>query len=727
MKLSPFFIALASASLLVGCGSSSTDTGTTNGNGNGNGGDSSSSSSSSVDNQNGIHWNVYAADYHPTVDGSLTLSDGSATAFALESAEPADADFFTDNGDGTVTFDSSAVGSYRLVAQHEGIANNQGDYPKHLTFVTGMTGFAEGFRLLDIEVALADEGQPGSRLKTIIRADGSAQGVQLERANNDESVEAYGYEMDRFRIYQVAITLTDPATGDVRVYIDGEADPVLELESAALRSAVNDGDNYIRFGDGGSHQYKAELDWLIWTDEAAYSPDELAGKLPANIGCIIGYGDSEDTRDCKDDGADEPVELTIPEPPTPTPHDVIPAGENIYYVATDGNNSDAGSEAAPFATLNHALSQVAPGDVIVMRGGVYNHSSTININNVSGSPENPITIFAYPGETPILDFSSQNIGGNNNGIRLNANYWHLYGLKIRHAGHNGIRMDGSFNRLERLVAKENYDTGIHMAGSASNNLIMNCDSYRNFNDGRRKAAGDSPNERIGNNADGFGAKFPDLGPGNMFYGNRAWENSDDGFDFWRAPHPIVLYNNWTFSNGNQEALGYEGSDFDGGGNGFKLGGNHEPGDHLVYRNMAFDLRYGNSNAAFDRNNNTGALTLIHNTALNSVNNFNIGSNPDDSSKRHVFQNNASLIGNVNIANRSVQEGNSWQLANEPTTGDFVSLNVDLAKSERQADGSLPEIDLLKPKPDSPMVDGGVDIGRPFNGSAPDMGAYEYQP
>ncbi|MCC5805206.1 MAG: hypothetical protein JJU00_02655 [Opitutales bacterium] len=406
--------------------------------------------------------------------------------------------------------------------------------------------------------------------------------------------------------------------------------------------------------------------------------------------------------------------------PELTPHDVIPAGERTRFVATGGSNASDGTEEAPFATLNHAVNVSQPGDVIVLRGGVYSHNSTITIGtNRNGTAEMPVTVINYPGEEVIFDFSGQSKGSGNIGIRLNANYWRMIGLTIRNAGHNGIRMDGSHNRLERIVAHNNHDTGIHLAGNASHNLILNCDSYHNFN----------TTGRVGNNADGFGAKFENLGPGNWFYGCRAWENSDDGFDFWMALNTIIVERSWAFGNGDASVFGNP-ADFEGGGNGFKLGGNHVPGDHIVIRCMAFDNFGANNNAkGFDHNNNTGALTLIHNTAYNNGRNFTFPNNPQESGKRHAFYNNLSVFpGNVQVSAGSEQAGNSWQ-ERFVTVDMVVSTDTSLAKSPRQPDGSLPDIDLLRPAPGTFMIDGGVDLGPawPFLGSAPDMGAIEVSP
>lgn len=386
-----------------------------------------------------------------------------------------------------------------------------------------------------------------------------------------------------------------------------------------------------------------------------------------------------------------------------------PEGLRTFYLSPDGDDGNDGTEQSPFATFEHAVDIAEAGDVFVMRGGEYPSSSTITIpTSRSGTSDNMVTVVAYPGENPVLDFSSQPTANNNNGVRLYANYWHIDGITIKNAGHNGIRMDGSHNILERMTAYGCNDTGIHMSGGASHNQVINCDSYHNFN----------VTGNVGNNADGFGAKF-DIGPGNRYYGCRAWENSDDGFDFWETEYSIEVERCWVFGNGDPEVFGNP-DGFSGNGQGFKLGGANSPGEHMVTRCLAFD----NADKGYDHNNTTGAQTMIHNTAYNNGRNFYFPNEPDQG--HHTFQNNISFSSGTiaRISGGSVEEGNSWQQGEDITEDMFLSLNTDLAKSPRQPDGSLPDIDLLKLTPGSFLVDGGVDVGEPFSGSAPDIGAYE---
>jgi hypothetical protein len=48
----------------------------------------------------------------------------------------------------------------------------------------------------------------------------------------------------------------------------------------------------------------------------------------------------------------------------------------------------------------------------------------------------------------------------------------------------------------------------------------------------------------------------------------------------------------------------------------------------------------------------------------------------------------------------------------------------LAKAPRRDDGGLPEVPFLRPVPTGRLVNKGIDLGEPYSGSAPDLGAFE---
>ncbi|MBR4007860.1 DUF1565 domain-containing protein [Fibrobacter sp.] len=93
----------------------------------------------------------------------------------------------------------------------------------------------------------------------------------------------------------------------------------------------------------------------------------------------------------------------------------------VYYVATDGSDSAAGTKDKPFATLNKANKVVAAGDTVWIRGGVYDLNDTVYVPRykmtaaihltASGeSDDNRIHYFAYPGERPIFDATNLPVG-----------------------------------------------------------------------------------------------------------------------------------------------------------------------------------------------------------------------------------------------------------------------------------------------------------------------------
>lgn len=70
-----------------------------------------------------------------------------------------------------------------------------------------------------------------------------------------------------------------------------------------------------------------------------------------------------------------------------------------YYVATTGNDSNPGTLASPFRTIQKAASVAAAGDTVYIRAGTYRE--TVTPAN-SGSSGNPITFQPYNGETVTI-------------------------------------------------------------------------------------------------------------------------------------------------------------------------------------------------------------------------------------------------------------------------------------------------------------------------------------
>jgi hypothetical protein len=70
-----------------------------------------------------------------------------------------------------------------------------------------------------------------------------------------------------------------------------------------------------------------------------------------------------------------------------------------YYVSTSGSDSQPGSQAKPFRTIQHAAGLMKPGDICLIRGGLY--SETVR-PKMSGTATAPIIFSAFEGETVLI-------------------------------------------------------------------------------------------------------------------------------------------------------------------------------------------------------------------------------------------------------------------------------------------------------------------------------------
>ncbi|WSQ07508.1 right-handed parallel beta-helix repeat-containing protein [Streptomyces sp. NBC_01231] len=334
----------------------------------------------------------------------------------------------------------------------------------------------------------------------------------------------------------------------------------------------------------------------------------------------------------------------------PTAGAGLRAASTVLYVAPSGKDSAAGTQADP-TTLTSAISRIASGGTIYLRGGTYTYSSTVTIpvgsNGTSGALT---TLSAYSGEKPVLDFSAQSESSSNRGIQLNANYWRLYGLTVQHAGDNGIAVGGSNNVIERVVTAYNRDTGLQLGRIASstpkaqwpaNNLIVSSESHDN-------------SDSDGEDADGFAAKLT-TGTGNVFRYDVSHHNIDDGWDLYTktdtgAIGPVTIenslsYNNGTLSNGTQNKNGDR--------NGYKLGGEDIKVNHVVRNSIA----YRNGKHGFTYNSNPGTLTMSSNVSIdNGTRNFSFDEGTsvfknDTSCRFSSGGSNDKVVGNADSSNQ----------------------------------------------------------------------------
>ncbi|MET7401054.1 CBM35 domain-containing protein [Dactylosporangium sp. NPDC005572] len=367
-----------------------------------------------------------------------------------------------------------------------------------------------------------------------------------------------------------------------------------------------------------------------------------------------------------------------------------PQPTSTLYVATNGNDSNAGTPSAPLRTIQRAVDLAQPGGTILIRGGTYAPAANIQLIK-NGTSSQPITMRNYDGERVVIDgenmsYTPGDVGSTipraeRGAIHIEGDWWRLIGLEIIHGPYAVFGVDVNNSVFERLVTRDNYETGLHLQGASSNNQVINLDSYGN-RDPRKN----------GESADGVAIK-EGSGSGNVVRGARLWNNADDGLDLWMFQSPILIENSLAWGNGyNRWNL----PDYQGDGNGFKLGGNGVAANHTVRNSMA----WGSSAGGFVDNDNPGQHRIDHCTAWNHPKaGFDV-SRSDSTLTQNLAVSNGS---NAALGSNSSGSGNSWDVGG---SWSLASTDPAAVTGPRNADGSIPSSTFLRPS-------NGADVGARF--------------
>jgi hypothetical protein len=381
--------------------------------------------------------------------------------------------------------------------------------------------------------------------------------------------------------------------------------------------------------------------------------------------------------------------------PQPKQVDDTTAEVAAFYVAPNGSDNADGSLEHPLATLKEAANRAQPGHTIMLRGGTYDTVSStayIHIWSLQGTADAPITIRSYPGEHAIIDGSQHrwhprtlNDGRNiSNPILLYiaGNHLIFQDLTFRHGVGRSFFLEGNHNTLRNITSHGNHSDGIHLRGHY--NLLEDIHAY----DNNSVANG-------GDSADGI--KIEGGSSHNTIRRAITHHNSDDGIDIWDSTDTLIEHS-ISYANG----IGTTGN-----GTGFKLGGGAPGPSHVTIQHS---IAYANRTNNFDANAN-GGLTMIHNTSWNAgthgyVLRHREGTNPPNTAHNNIsYQDPKPYV----AWNTTTHSHNTWNLA--ITNPQFTTL-----------DPTSP--DHLTLKPTSPAIDKGLDLGQPYTGTAPDLGALE---
>ncbi len=393
------------------------------------------------------------------------------------------------------------------------------------------------------------------------------------------------------------------------------------------------------------------------------------------------------------------------------------------YVSTEGMKGTAdGSFDNPYPSLVQAQKVVQPGDTVYLRGGTYrpvvadaagirdNIYTCAFILDKDGEEGRRINYFAYPGETPVIDMSGFKPEEQRVSVFYVSGSWlHIRGIEVvgtqvtistGNTQSECFSNRGGWNNIyEQLSMHDGMGIGFYLV-RGGNNLVLNCDAYNNYEtvSGR------------GGNVDGFGCHPAPGGTGNVIRGCRAWWNSDDGFDLINSGEAVTIDSCWAFYNGYFPGTFDSAAD----GNGIKAGGygmkpkaRKAPAEIPGHR-VTNSLAYHNKAGGMYSNHHLGGIYWRNNTASYNEWNFRMINRKsrdeavDVDGYGHVLLNN--LSHNPRGFDMAFIDEEKCELDNNAFNAvpdsEFMSLDHKQLTNPRKADGSLPEIDFLRPKKDT---------------------------
>ncbi|HEX2856597.1 MAG TPA: hypothetical protein VHO26_03825 [Propionibacteriaceae bacterium] len=405
-----------------------------------------------------------------------------------------------------------------------------------------------------------------------------------------------------------------------------------------------------------------------------------------------------------------------------------PAGSASYYISPTGSDSNPGTIDHPFKTLLRAQAAASAGDVVYIRGGVYNDFTVPTTglqfedvySYVNPITKSGITYEAYPGDPrPVFDFSNVPTNKRVAGFFIapdvtDVNFvgFDVTGVKVgAQKQSEAFRIAGGANFV-RMAAYDNEANGFYYTINGTG-VVLDSDSHDNI----------GPTPTAAGNTDGFGAHAKNV----WFIGDRSWHNSDDGYDsiFSKsgpnaAPIPgrVAYVDSWAFGmHGNQNGVGDQ--------NGFKVGGfayaTSGIPDPLPLHTVVGDLSADNGASDFYANHQPGqSANWIGNTGYSAGYgaDFNMLErvSPTDVTNipgyREVLHDNLAYAGRLTANDNtpaSDETNNSWTIDGglALTPASFESLDMTQLKAPRKPDGSLPDVNFLKPVAGSPAAEAGL--------------------
>ena len=368
-----------------------------------------------------------------------------------------------------------------------------------------------------------------------------------------------------------------------------------------------------------------------------------------------------------------------------------PTSGNAYYVSTTGRDSNNGSIDSPWASLQHAIEVAGPGDTIYMRGGEYDTNEVWirGDRGMGGSPGQYLTIKSYSGEVASVGGSrwmdleadfvrierlhfrmpySLDVGGEGNQIVNNTFYGSQpdYGA-IMCGGKNHLIQD---NHIEITSGGGTLDHGIYLLSGTD--ITIRGTILSGFS--------------------GYGIHVYDEDKGD--HRTKPYEN-------------ILIEGNIVFGSPNRSGI---------------ILGPHDSTVTMSNVVIRKNVIYDNADCGILIKYEPMANIRIHNNVIygnacgievyTDIDHFEIVNN--------ILASNTG--GHIGISGSLTNSLISHNLFDHPSSiGSGITDNHPIFENPFFINAANGDFHL---QTGSPAIDAGLDIGLPYNGAAPDLGAYE---
>jgi hypothetical protein len=482
----------------------------------------------------------------------------------------------------------------------------------------------------------------------------------------------------------------------------------------------------------------------------------------------------------------KPTATAVPSPApkaTPTQAETPPTASSpstgqIYYAAANepGANDDNNGlyptyqdgQDGPWLTIQHAASTMAAGETTYIRAGTYYESGILFAH--SGAPDAPVTLANYESEKVIIDGAGTD---DYPGIAIVEGRGHyvIQGFTVRNMPWSGIATDESTTEpyqditIRDCILHDNGWSGIDLAAvdgfvvenveaynnayygldiissedgvlSAANGVVRNSSFHHHtgdeghglaINQGHDITVSDSVTHH--NTIHGFDVsdwpKYGELSYNITLERNLSYDNGVAGFAINSDSHHVVYRNNVAWQNGADWAG-------QGSSSGFLC---YEGCWHVEWVN---NVSLENSDAGFWVEEQLGIYGTPEDTLLVFKNNiaYNNG-RPEWNEWRPALvvegeaweviatHNNWGGVPGLNafvVTINVVGDEGDIYTTDDINNGAFQTGNISV--DPQFVDATVPDVHL---QPGSPCIDAGIDVGLPYLGSAPDMGAFEFEP